>query len=351
MHTVNTGATRRRFVAVCTAWTVMLLWLLPALSASAVNHDYLSEDKWHGNELVTWETINSAAGGQTLTGQFGWYVDESRCLYTYFAVEGSLLENNRDCAAIVYHVVAGNETYDFAADGNGICDTPSDEASRMFEVGTNFDGSAYGVYIGAVQYLGKADTCRIDVSFNAGKTVRIMKNIAADLPEETTTEKPTKAASEKEKTTKPATTKGSSANSSGGKTAKSAGTTAKAENPTKFTPQGGVTDSGGIAANNAIDAADAESEAVSKRTKLSKDAVILLCLGIAVLLAGAVLTAAYCRKGNHAVRSRPRQRQAPKDEPRVAEREAAAKANPEAKEENNTSSLPMFGPTEDENET
>ena len=294
MHYATDIGGRLRLMRVFIAVLLSACWLLSAYSVNAVNMDYLQEIKWRDNSNVIWEDVNASATGKTLNGSFGRFVDDERCLYTYFAVSGDLLENNRDFVKIAFHVVTDSCEYDFGADVNGICDTPSDEASRMFDVRTNFEGRDHGVYICAVQYLGAEATCRFDVSFYSGRVISVMSDIAADLPEETVPAATAKTTTKKEaKTTgqtaaKTTTAKNSAAKSSAaGKTATTA----------KYQPQGGYTAKAAADVGGSVDGDVPESaaatESLASRAVMTKDAVILLLIGIALLLSGGIILAVY----------------------------------------------------------
>lgn len=300
---ITTKIRRRRpallSFSVCIAGVFLLF---ASLHAFAVNLDYLQEQKWQGNQHINWEPINASSGDKLLTGTFGWYVDSSRCLYTYFAVDGELAENSGNTVKIAYHAVAGEEEYDFAADANGICDTLSDEASRLFDVSSNFEGSNHGVYITAVQYVGNADACLMNISFYNGRTVRIAESLSVDLPEEepVAEEDTTWYSVVEEKTTKAATTKATTAKSSGsaakssGSTAGKAGSGAGTTATTKFVPQGNYFDT---SVNNDATETATEAAAVSAQAPaMSRDAVLLMTVGILLLLGGAGLLLFYRRR-------------------------------------------------------
>ncbi len=333
MHSTSKRGRRlrtARLFAVCIFW---LLLMITAFRAMALNTDYLQEEKWRSNQKVTWKPIDASADGRSITGRFGWYVDNDRCLYTYFAIAGDLPENGYDAAKIVYHVRAGNEEYGFAADKDGICDALSDEVSHVFDVRSNFEGCHHGVYISAAQYLGSEETCRFDISFyDAARAVPVKEDIAADLPAETTAEETTRYTVEKEKTTKAATTRESTtkrtdslSNRAGGSASNKTGTSAKTTATTKFVPQGNrFAEEGAVTADTAQTAAESTAQAAEIDTVVSTEALVLLAIGAFVLLCGGGLLTAFClRCRRHARRSSeadgmpPSEQTVPEDQPEL----------------------------------
>lgn len=274
----------------------LFLLLCPVLTATAMNNDYLQEEKWRGNRNVVWEEINATSVDRAITGWFGWYLDSDRCLYTYFAVSGDLPETRQN-ARIAYHVHTDSEEYDFAANADGICDTLSDEAARLFDVHSNFEECGHGVYLTAVQYLGKEPTCRITISFYADGVFPIAEEINADLPAEIEEEEPTQHIITKDTTTKAATTKESTTKRSGSNlqsaAGKASGSTVKTTATTKFEPQGNYFAGNSAAADTAETAAATNGQVEEGKTVMAKDALLLLAVGVLILLVGGGFLIAY----------------------------------------------------------
>ena len=313
------------------------------MKAEALNGDYLTEEKWRNNSNVTWESVDTSANGRSLSGLFGYYMDDEMCLYTYCSLTGDLLANSRDSAKLVFSVTVGNETYAFAADRDGMCDNLSDTEARLFQVETNFDGAAHGVFICAIAYLGKADSYRADVSFYANRSIPLLRDIPVDRPVTTKPEKTTAAKATTEKTTKPAkeTTTKASTTKRAATTKSSAGKTATTESSTKFVPQGdnyfenAVTEPAGDSAASDGTAAEAGTVPPVSTAKMQDDAILLLIIGVAALLVGGILIAAYGLSDSFTPRPR-RRRKKPSGE-RVTDRlraeEESKKKAPDAKGE------------------
>jgi len=189
------------FCAVC---------LLQPLTALALNADYLEEAKWENNANVIAEDIRKSSIGSSFFGKWKHYADnENMCLYTYLSAEETSLAENAEYVKFKYTYRLPGEVYTFSVDKDGMCDAGEAE-QELFSVASSFTyNKPTGVYMVAIEYLGKETECSIDIDLFIGSKYKLMRDISLIKPTTTkaTTVKTTKAVKSttaKSKTTKKA---------------------------------------------------------------------------------------------------------------------------------------------------
>lgn len=184
---------------------VFLCMCMSVVRGYAFNADYLDADKWNSNNKVTTMYIEKESNVHRLEGIFKYYADgEEGCIYTYFSVSESSVDENNEDVRIHYDVYTQKEEYSFSIDKNGMCDTLEEE-KKAFEVYENFSTNRKtqeGMYITGVRIKEFDSNSSVDVSFYInGHIYRIAKGIELKQAEETTNQ------GQKSKTTAERTTK------------------------------------------------------------------------------------------------------------------------------------------------
>jgi len=270
------------------AFLTLLCVCLAPFSASAMNEDYLTPQKWAESRNVTSEEIYKTTPMATLEGTFETVTDdENLCLYVHFSVDCTAFDENRDNARITFLVHTENEDYTVSLDKDGPTDT-AEGSLKAVATAWNFEMRRSGEFFAAMQYCGKEERCTADVEFYAGSKFVIRENIVLERP---VTTKPAK-----ETTTKaPTTASGKKSSNGSGKSsgsARSGSSRASAgEAVTKFVPQG----------NNYFAETQPDDDVVGEtadsapsqgKTVMSREARVMVLVGI-MLAAIGLLIALY----------------------------------------------------------
>ncbi|MCR5206913.1 MAG: hypothetical protein K6C14_00360 [Eubacterium sp.] len=302
-----------------TALIVILtaVYLFP-LSAFALNSDYLEPEKWAETENAVTVPLNYEKNGNTLSGYFSYYTDDSLCIYTFFKISESSVTAENNNVSVTYDFSMSDEEYTVTLNKNGVAEDNAPEGLESFRSGVNFDTN--GQYASAVQYIGKKyDFCTVDITLNVnGHNYKITKNsglfgspVYMELPTTVKEEKSAAVVKDKKKSKK--AKKGKK---------KSRKNKKKAEATTKFQPKYNITvkadtttaksserktkstaaPEASPSENNAATQSGAyyEKLTVGAKREMSRPAklmglfgLLLVIIGIAVVIANALLKRQY----------------------------------------------------------
>lgn len=179
--------------------------------AFGANDDYLKYENWYSNPKINTENIKKSSRGNSLTGNFSYYVDnETMTVYTCIVFDETTYSNKNDDVRVQYSFAMSEDTYTFSVNSDGVIEGNS----SLFTVNQNFftlDDTPQA--ISYAQYNGKSATGKIKVFLFVNNT-RYLLNDSIPVEKPSTTkpvttkaEKTTKAKTTKVKTTKKKTTK------------------------------------------------------------------------------------------------------------------------------------------------
>ncbi len=234
----------------------LLLVLVPAITANAMNYDYLQREKWISDSKIISEPVNNSSGEYEIYGDFKYYIDEDNfCIYNYFSLSGNNLYEDNEEVRISYTITLPKDIYKFEVDKNGIITETSYEAERSFDVKTVFN-SADGVYIVALQYKypKNEEVAAIEIGFYDG----VRKYSINEKPLYIEYFPNSKSTENKESTTKKSKTTTKKNSSKQGTTKKQQTTkyslsgrySQSSEGKTQFEPSGNYTSEGSVESNS-----------------------------------------------------------------------------------------------------
>lgn len=279
------------FVKMIIAAALLCFFTTP-FSALAYNADYMSPEKWTGKNVVSADFVKKGAAGE-MSGTYKYFLDnDDGCFYICLNVDKSDSEIVPENIKIGFNITDGAESYSFAADQNGMCD--SDEGTaEVFSVQSDFltySNLHGGRYICAVNIPKGEDSYNFVVSmWNNGRRYIIdekitVKRISTNTKKSERTKK--SKASKSAKSTTERSTKfyaESTGNLNSGKSAAGNKTVKTRPSRRKYT---GKT---AFRAGKRSTAATANSQVYdysSGKEKMTNGSVAFLVLGIVIAVAG-----------------------------------------------------------------